>query len=116
MILLLIVLLLFGSYFWMKETIWNDEAYYESFEKIEEYAKNGEWELATSVAKDTKEKWHKHNKLIMLNYAEAEFSLFEETLNHILAGCEAEELAEVLSYTKNAQDLWKNFNRIVPEP
>lgn len=112
----LIVVFLFCGYFWFKDATWDYNTYLKSFNQIEEYAKNGEWDSAKSLADEMKEKWHEKNYIIMINYAEAEFSLFEESLNHIVAGIEGEELAEVLSYTKNARDLWINFNRVVPEP
>ncbi|WP_421378173.1 hypothetical protein ACOJQI_12310 [Bacillus salacetis] len=114
--LLFIVCLLLAGYFWTKNLIWDSDAYFHDFDRVEDYARNGDWGSALSLSKEMKAKWHQDNFIILVNYSEAEFSLFEETLNHIVAGSEAEDLAEVLSYTQNAQDLWRNFNRFVPEP
>lgn len=115
-ILVVLVLGIFISYFAIKNTMWHQFNAIKKIDQIELYAKNGQWNQAKQIAIELHHDWKKKKLLTIINYGEAEFSYFEESLNFIIAGTETKDLSTVLSYAKISKDLWVNFNKVVPEP
>jgi len=115
-ILIVLIAALFTSYFIIKESIFPKGSLESSLNQIENYSKNEEWDKAAEISKEIKNKWKRYKPLIMLNYAEEDFSTFENLLSDIIGGTEAEDLPTVLTSVKSAKDLWENINRLVPEP
>ncbi|MCD5324364.1 MULTISPECIES: DUF4363 family protein [Pontibacillus] len=111
-----IVIVIFVGYFWIKQSVWGDVHMVENLNRIEEYARNDQWEEAEKLAKHIHSEWEKKKLVILVNFGEAEFSLLEESLSFVLAGTEAKDHVEVYGRAKMAEDIWTNFNRVVPEP
>lgn len=82
----------------------------------EEYAKNKNWNGVLRVSKDIKKFWNKYKYLILFNFGSSEFSDFEFHINHVMVGAEAKQLDTTLESILDAQSLWKNMKRLVPEP
>lgn len=83
---------------------------------IETAAINQDWDKALELSKSTKNNWESKRRFIMLNYAEAELSIFENHINSIIGGATAQELDSVISNVLSAKHIWSNMNKIVPKP
>ncbi|WP_171046280.1 DUF4363 family protein [Lentibacillus cibarius] len=114
--LVAIVLMFFVGYFGIKEMALKDMNLNEKIDRVENYAKKGEWEQAHLVAKEVQKDWKKYDLLININYAESEHSLFDESVESLVAGSEAKDLPTILTNAKTAKGFWKNLNKIVPGP
>ncbi|GGD08510.1 DUF4363 family protein [Pontibacillus salipaludis] len=115
-LLIFLVLLVFTGYFWIKNAVWKDVHMIENLNRIEEYAQHNQWKDAEMLAQELHKEWEKKKLVILINFGEAEFSLLEESLSFILAGTEAQDQVEVFGRAKMAEDLWRNFSRVIPEP
>lgn len=115
-ILVVIIIVIFCSYFSIRHVVWNHLNFNQEINRIEADAKAKNWVQATHLAKDVQKKWERYKLLTTINYGEAEFTLFDEALTHIVAGSEAKDLPTVLEDTQFSKHLWTNFNRLVPEP
>ncbi|MFQ3546494.1 hypothetical protein Q7A53_20610 [Halobacillus rhizosphaerae] len=115
-LLIVFILAIFISYFLIKQTVWAQVRIEENIHQIEHFAALHEWDQAEKLAEQTKEDWDHYQFIIIFNYGETDFTLFEEALEHISAGSKAKDLDEVVAYTQISYDLWKNFNRLIPEP
>lgn len=114
-ILIGLILIIFTSYFIAIQLTFADNIT-DQLKLAENYARNEDWNQVLSVAKDLDESWHTYKHLLMFNFAEAEFSVFENHLEYIIGGAEGEQIDTTLSNILTAEDLWKNFRKIVPEP
>lgn len=113
-VLLILIIVIFFSYFTAVGSF--DKNITEKLKLAETYAKDEEWDKVLLVTKNLKQSWIEKKTIIMINFAEAEFSLFENHLNYIIGGAEGKQLDTTLTNILAAQDLWKNSKKIVPEP
>ncbi|MBS4539506.1 extracellular solute-binding protein [Clostridium sp. D2Q-11] len=113
--LILVILIIFITYFtFMKLTY--DKDIMAKLELAENYARQENWDQVTKESKELKEIWNSSKALIMFNFAEAEYSLFENHIDYIIGGAEAKQLDTTLVHILAAQDLWENSKQVVPEP
>jgi len=82
----------------------------------ERYAKSENWDKTIQIGNEIKDNWYNYKHLISFNFAEAEFSLFENHINYIIGGAESEQLDTTLVHILAAKDLWQNIKRVIPEP
>lgn len=115
-LLIVIIFVIFVGYFTIKGTVEKKMEFNKNMNRIELYAEEGQWNKAQVLAEHFEKEWERYRVVFVTNYAEAEFSLFEESLSYIITGSKAKDLQTVLSHIKIAEGLWENFNRIVPEP
>lgn len=113
-LVILIIVIFIGYFIAVYSTFQNDIV--NQLKLAESYAKNEDWGKVLKVAKDLKKFWSEKKYLLMFNFAETEFAIFENHLNYIIGGAEGEQLDTTLSNILAAQDLWKNSKRLVPQP
>jgi len=114
-VLVVIIIVIFTGYFiTINLTFENNIS--SRLKLAEDYAKNKEWSKVIDVTKDLKKIWSSKKHLLMFNFAEAEFALFENHLNYIIGGAEGKQLDTTLSNILAAKDLWENTIQFVPEP
>lgn len=114
-ILISFIVIIFIAYF-ITINLTFDKEVISKLELVEKYAKNEDWNKTIKTGNEIKEKWQNTKPLIMLNYAEAEYLLFENHINYIIGGAESKELDTTLVNILAAKDLWQNIKKIVPEP
>lgn len=112
-----VVLLLFAGYFL---------AFYIAFpfgqpikselENIIMYANEEKWLEVSETLEDLENDWGKAKKLLSLNYAEADYSMFLEYLGRLKTSTKFEEKSQVTTDAAAALALWENFIRVIPEP
>ena len=113
--LVALIFVMFAGYFtWLNFTFKNQIS--EQLMQAETFAKNENWDEVLVVTKELKNKWLKQKHLLMFNFAEAEFALFENHLSYIIGGAEGKQLDTTLGNLAAAKDLWTNIIKIVPEP
>ena len=110
----LIVIIFTGYFIALRITI--EREMLDQLTLVEQYARNEKWEQALEATKDIKNSWNSKKHLIMFNFAEAEFAVFENHLNYIIGGAEGKQLDTTLGNILAAKDLWENAKKIVPEP
>lgn len=115
-VLILLVLGIFLSYFTIRQQIFNRHSFVEEVNALERYAKTNQWEEAKEITRNLKVNWPQIKPWVAFNYAEEDFSTFEHALYSIIGGVEAKDMALILPNTMIAKDLWTNFQRLVPEP
>ena len=114
-VLVTLIIVIFWGYFTIINLTFEQDIM-EQLKLAEEYTKNKEWNNVLEVAKDIKKSWNKYKHLLMFNFAEAEFAIFENHLSYIIGGAEGKQLDTTLSNILAAQDLWNNTKQFVPEP
>ncbi|OCL28014.1 hypothetical protein U472_02100 [Orenia metallireducens] len=115
-ILLSFIIISLLGYFILSNQVFEDDSLRDKFQLVEGYIISEDWDKAKELSINIKFSWDKQKPWIMLNFAEAEFSNFEITLNQIIGGVIAKDTATALSNTLVAKDMWENFKRVVPEP
>jgi hypothetical protein len=115
-ILLSFIIISLLGYFILSNQVFEDDSLRDKFQLVEGYIISEDWDKAKELSINIKFSWDKQKPWIMLNFAEAEFSNFEITLNQIIGGVITKDTATALSNTLVAKDMWENFKRVVPEP
>ena len=113
--LVALILVIFIGYFSLLNFTFTNQIS-EQLMQAETFAKNENWDGVLEVTKELKDKWSRQKHLLMFNFAEAEFALFENHLSYIIGGAEGKQLDTTLGNIAAAKDLWKNFVKVVPEP
>ncbi|MCY6959909.1 hypothetical protein [Clostridium brassicae] len=114
-ILVTAILVIFVGYFSILNLNFENEIG-ENLKLAENYTMKEDWNKVLEISTAIKESWNNEKHFIMFNFAETEFSTFENHLNHIIGGANAKQLDITLSNILAAEDIWKNMNRVVPEP
>ncbi|SKC66199.1 DUF4363 family protein [Maledivibacter halophilus] len=114
-VLVTLIIVIFWGYFTVINLTFEKDII-EHLKSAERYAKNEDWNNVLEVARDIKKSWNKQKHLLMFNFAEAEFAVFENHLSYIIGGAEGKQLDTTLSNILAAQDLWNNTKQFVPEP
>ncbi len=114
-VLITLITVIFIGYFTAVNSILNNKIT-DELNLAEAYARNEDWDELLKVTKDIKKFWDKNKHLIMFNFAEAEFAVFENHLNYIIGGAQGKQLDTSLGNILAAKDLWKNAKKFVPEP
>lgn len=113
--LMALIIIIFAGYFSvMNLTYKNDIA--EKFKMAESYTRKEDWSKVLEITIEIEESWNSQKHFLMLNFGEAEFSLFENHLNYAIGGAVGKQLDTTLSNIIAAKDLWQNMNKVVPEP
>jgi len=110
----LIIIIFFGYFTAINLTFEKDIT--NQLKLAEKYARDEAWTNVLEVAKDIEKSWKSRKHLLMFNFAEAEFAVFENHLSYIIGGAEGKQIDTTLSNILAAQDLWKNAKKFVPEP
>ncbi|KAJ53755.1 hypothetical protein BD780_002902 [Clostridium tetanomorphum] len=113
--LVTIIIIIFTGYFLILNSSFQKDIT-ENLKLAEKYAINEEWDKVLETSIDIKESWNSKKHFLMLNFAEAEFTMFENHLGYIMGGAKAKQLDTTLSNILAAQDIWINIRKIVPEP
>jgi cell division protein YceG involved in septum cleavage len=116
LVLISIIILIFLAYFAFRYTQNNNDSLYNQLNIVEYNSRQGDWDEALKSSEGLKKLWKNQKLFVALNYAEEDFSTLETAINNIIGGIKAEDLATVLSNIEAAKDLWRNFNKVVPEP
>ncbi|MTI48888.1 hypothetical protein [Sporosalibacterium faouarense] len=114
-ILIILIITIFLGYFIIMDMTFKDKID-TNLKLAETYAKEEKWNKVLEVTYELKDIWKKHKHLLMFNFAEAEFTGFENHLNYIIGGAEAKQLDITLSNILTAQEQWTNAKKLVPEP
>lgn len=114
-VLVTLIIAIFWGYFTVVNLRFEKDII-EQLKSAERYAKDEQWSNVLEVARDIKKYWNKQKHLLMFNFAEAEFAVFENHLSYIIGGAEGKQLDTTLSNILAAQDLWNNTKQFVPEP
>ncbi len=115
-VLVLLILVLSLSYFAIKGIVLKNNPFIEKVNAIESLVAEEKWDEAEILGKTMKKTWIKLKPLLMINFAEAEFSYLEQSINTIIGGTKSKDPSTVYSHIKIIRDLWTNFNKLVPEP
>ncbi|MFZ5352819.1 MAG: DUF4363 family protein [Bacillota bacterium] len=116
MVLLMLVLGILGLYFGIRSQIYERNALMEYLDKTEKLIKEEKWNEAEKAKDELKSKWERVRFLVMLNYAETDFSLMEENINHLSGGIDTEDKTSALSSVRYIKNLWSNMEKLVPQP
>lgn len=110
-----LIILIFFTYFVTFNFLFHKDIT-QNFELLEVYTLEKDWNKVLEVSENIKSNWDDKKTFFMLNYGEAEFSVFENHINYIIGGATSKDFNSVLSNTLAAKDLWTNIKKIVPEP
>lgn len=113
--LIALIVMIFIGYFWGLNLTF-EKNITQNLKLAESYAINEDWSKVLEVSEEVKKSWNNNKHFVMFNFAEAEFTVFENHLNYIIGGAKAKQLDTTLSNILSAQDLWENTKRIVPQP
>ena len=116
LMLIVIIGILIIGYFTYKNVIIKEEAFLQQLVEIEKSVENKNWDQAQEQVKQFDTSWKRIRFLVMINYAEADFATFEESLNSLQGSVMGEDDASSLQDIMIINDLWSNFNKIVPAP
>ncbi|WP_425446479.1 hypothetical protein [Dethiothermospora halolimnae] len=114
-LLLTFIIFLFLGYFIATNFAFNNNIM-EQLEMAKKYTEGENWDKVLDVTRNIEKSWNKQKYLVMLNFAEAEFAVFENHLSYIIGGAKGKQMDTTLSHILAAQDLWKNTKKLVPEP
>lgn len=115
-ILVLLIFVCFTSYFLIKDYIFKRESLMKTVGAIERYVGDDDWNKAEQEVERMRTIWRKQKPIVFMNYAEGDYSKFEESLNSVVGGVKAKDDVTVLANVTMMSDVWKNFNLVVPEP
>lgn len=113
--LISLIVIIFLGYFIILDLILAN-VIIEQLRLAEYYTRNENWNDVTKIANDIKKSWNIKKYYIMINFAEAEYTVFENHINYIIGGAEGKQLDTTLSNILAAQDIWKYAIKFVPEP
>jgi len=71
------------GYFTYKNVIIKEEAFAEKILEIERSVQDKNWDQAQEQVKEFDKSWKRIRFWVMINYAEADFATFEESLNSL---------------------------------
>lgn len=112
-----IILLLFIAYFTTQNTIFPSGQHIENdLNKIIQYAQQNKWSEAEDLANKLVKDWDRVKYFLALNYAEADYSLFLDSLSKIQGAIKTENDTETVSQALSTIKLWNNFIKIIPQP
>lgn len=112
-----LVLLLFTIYFTVQSnTFPAGQPLVGLFAEISADARLEQWSAAVNKVRHLEREWEKRKYLLMFNYAEADYQTFENTIYRLTAAVEAKNKDETISCARIGQELWRNFQKIIPEP
>lgn len=115
-LLISLILVIFFSYFGIRQLVFEKNALYQKLELTEKYVKQKDWNEALKISKEIKKTWAKHKLWVAANYGAEDFYNLERELNDIIGGIKGKEVSSTVSNIITAKDLWIKFNKIVPEP
>ncbi len=78
--------------------------------------KKDDWVLAEQLFNDLDILWSKGKYLIAINNADQDFSEMRAAINKLEGAIETKDQSSALQISKEINDNWKNFRRIIPEP
>ena len=110
------IVVLLALYFTAKGAAFSRDSIPEMAEQVKTYVDAGEWNEAQAAGHQIKETWERHKYLIMLNYAEEDYSTLEHSINTIIGGTKGRDESSVYAHIEILKDLWENINLLVPEP
>ncbi|HYH02883.1 MAG TPA: hypothetical protein VEC37_07260 [Bacillota bacterium] len=115
--LLALVILVFTIYFAMLGLLYpGGQPVRRIFWNILHYVERQEWVKAERETDRLERAWESGKLWVSLNYAEAEYHLFDNTIAHLQAAVRTREPVDAMAQVKIGQRLWANLLRIVPEP
>jgi len=110
------IVVLLALYFAAKGAVFSSDSIPEMAEQVKTYVDAGKWDEAQTAGNQIKETWERHKYLVMLNYAEEDYSTLEHSINTIIGGTKGKDEASVYAHIEILKDLWENINLLVPEP
>ena len=112
-----VILFIFTFYFIVQKTIFpSGQPIKGLFQNIIQDAQLNQWPAAVRKTHLLEKEWEERKYLIMFNYAEADYQVFEDTVYALTVAAETKEKFETISRAKMGQKLWENFLKILPEP
>ncbi|WP_372998345.1 DUF4363 family protein [Lutispora sp.] len=112
-----LVVLIFVAYFLILQlSLSSTKNVPELLNSISSSAIDGDWQKASQLNSELNDVWKKNEYLIMINYSEAEFSVFEQTIARLEAAVKQNEEYETVKEAADALSLWQSFGKLVPKP
>ncbi len=112
-----LIMIIFGSYFIVQRINFpGGEPIKSYFQGIIQDANRKEWDGAMLKADQLKEFWRQKRFLVMLNYSEADYQIFEDSIYRLASAVQTRDKYQTISQAMVGMELWENFIKIVPEP
>lgn len=112
-----LIMIIFGSYFIIQRINFPaGEPIKGYFQGIIKDANRNEWDRAMLKADQLKRMWRQKRFLVMLNYSEADYQVFEDSIYRLAAAVQTRDQYQTVSQAMVGTELWENFLKIVPEP
>ncbi|MDP4180542.1 MAG: DUF4363 family protein [Bacillota bacterium] len=115
--LLSITLAFFIGYFLIQRfAVLSNQPVVTRLNDIIQYAQQDNWSKARNSADEVIKIWEKDKYFIMLNYAEADYSIFIDSLARIQGAIRTRDKTETVIQVLSTIKLWENFIKVIPAP
>lgn len=112
-----LIMTIFGSYFIVRKINFPaGEPIKGYFQGIIRDANRKDWDQAKLKVDQLKEVWRQKRFLVMLNYSEADYQIFEDSIYRLASAVHTRDQYQTISQAMVGTELWENFLKIVPEP
>lgn len=112
-----LIILIFGIYFIIQRINFPaGEPVKGYFRGIIQDAGRNQWNEAIRKTDQLQQFWRRKRFLVMLNYSEADYQLFEDSIRRLAAAVRTGDRRQTVSQAMVAAELWENFLKLVPEP
>jgi hypothetical protein len=117
LVLMGIILFCFGAYFYIQKTLLpSGQPIKGLLQGIIQDINDNNWVSATQKARRITTEWKKRKHFIMLNYSEADYQTFENTIYQLAGATRNQKKEETISRATVGQKLWTNLFKFIPEP
>jgi len=110
------IAVLLAGYFSVKGIVFQKDSIPDKLADVEALVNEGRWEEAQAAGREIKQTWERHKYLVTLNYAGADYTALEQSINTIIGAARGRDAASVYAHIEILKDLWRNINRLAPEP
>lgn len=94
----------------------SDKPIENNLNNIMTYVSEENWIGAQNAIFELEDEWNRIKFILVLNYAEADYSMFMEFIGRIKSSVKLKDAVQAGSDAAAALELWNNFIKIIPEP
>jgi hypothetical protein len=88
----------------------------KTLDRIKGLAETDEWETACTLTQELENQWTRQKRLLALNFAEQDFSDFDDALCRVRSAVLVNDKSMTVSECTVAKELYNNLIRLIPEP
>ncbi|WP_166238712.1 DUF4363 family protein [Paenibacillus turpanensis] len=115
--LLTFILLLFGGFFAVQQTLFRKEPTLLTYmDNLIQESQEQAWDQAEQTVEETNQLWRRLRMLAMFHFATEDFESIEDSLSRLQGSVRSKDEAEAVIEAHVMQEKWKTLLKWIPEP